>query len=58
MENKMNRAERMIKSARARNKRKLVKGIRKKLTKRYYAHLRHLRQKYQKIRARQHDSKE
>ncbi len=54
----MNRAERMIKSARARNKRKLVKGIKNKLTKRYYAHMKHLRQKYQKIRARQHDSEE
>ncbi len=58
MENKMNRDERMIKSARARNKRKVVKTIRNTLTKRYYAHMKHLRQKYQKIRARQHDSEE
>lgn len=52
------RAERMIKSARARNKRKLVKEIRAKIKRSYYAHMRHLRQKYNKIKARHHDEQE
>ena len=50
-----NRAFRMMQSLRARKRRKLTKEIRKKISKRYYAHMRHLRKKYQKIRARHHD---
>ena len=49
------RAERMIKSARARKRRSLVKEIRKTIAKRYYAHMRHLREKYKKIKSRHHD---
>jgi len=51
----MSKAERMTKSASARKKRKIVKEIKNKITKRYYAHMRHLRQKYNKIKARHHD---
>jgi len=54
-ESVMSKAERMTKSARARKKRKIVKEIKNKITKRYYAHMRHLRQKYNKIKARHHD---
>lgn len=50
----MNRDERMAKSAKARLKRKQIKKIRAKVQRSLYAHLRHLRQKYQKIRGRQH----
>lgn len=50
-----NRAVRMMQSLRARKRRKIVKGIKKKVTKRYYAHMRHLREKYKKIRDRHHD---
>ena len=53
---KMNRADRMLKSARARKRRKIVKEIRKTLRKRFYAHQRHLRQKYKKIRGRLHET--
>ena len=49
------RAERMIKSARARKRRSLVKEIRKTIAKRYYAHMRHLREKYKKIKSRHHN---
>lgn len=52
----MNRADRMLKSARARKRRRTVKEIRKTLRKRFYAHQRHLRQKYKKIRGRQHET--
>jgi hypothetical protein len=48
------RAERMIKSSRARKKRKLVKEIRDKIKRSYYAHMKHLRQKYNKIKLRHH----
>ena len=48
------RAERMMKSSKARNKRKLVKEIRNKIKRSYYAHMKHLRQKYNKIKSRQH----
>ena len=51
----MNKAERMVKSSRARKRRKLIKEIRKKITKRFYAHMRHLRQRNNKIKARHHD---
>ncbi len=51
----MTRDERMAKSAKARSKRKQIKNIRAKIQRSLYAHLRHLRQKYQKIRGRHHD---
>lgn len=51
----MNRAERMVKSSRARKRRKSIKEIRKKIIKRFYAHMRHLRQRNNKIKARHHD---
>lgn len=51
------RADRMIKSARARKKRKLVKEIKKTIQKRFYAHMKHLREKYKKIENRHHDGK-
>ena len=53
-----NRAERMIMSHRARTKRKLVKDIRSKIKRSYYAHMKHLRQKYNKIKSRHHDKQE
>tara|TARA_Y100000592_G_C5406294_1_gene285817 strand:- start:637 stop:798 length:162 start_codon:yes stop_codon:yes gene_type:complete len=49
------RAERMIKSARARKRRSFVKEIRKTIQKRYFAHMRHLKEKYKKIEARHHN---
>ena len=52
------RANRMIKSFRARKRRKLIKEIRKKVEKRYFAHMRHLRNKYSKIKNRQHIAKD
>jgi ABC-type transporter MlaC component len=51
----MKRDERMYKSAKARQRRRLVKAIRAKIKRSYYAHMRHLRKKYQKIRGRHHD---
>jgi hypothetical protein len=47
--------ERMIKSARARKRRKLTKDLIKGLEKRYYRDMKHLREKYNKIKARHHD---
>ncbi len=55
LEKNHTRGDRMAKSAKARAKRKFVKGIRAKIKRSYYAHMRHLRQKYQKIRGRHHD---
>jgi len=49
------RAKRMMQSIRARKRRKIVKSIKKKVTKRYYAHMKHLREKYKKIRSKHHD---
>ena len=51
------RAERMMKSARARKRRSLVKDLKRNIKKRYYAHMRHLREKYKKIESRHHDKK-
>ena len=51
------RANRMIKSSRARKKRQLVIEIKKTIQKRYYAHMKHLREKYKKIENRHHDGK-
>ena len=51
----MNKDERMTKSTKARTKRKQIKEIRAKVQRKLYAHLRHLRQKYQTIRGRHHD---
>ena len=51
----MTKEERMAKPEKARSKRKTVKEIRAKIQRSLYAHLRHLRQKYQKIRGRHHD---
>lgn len=51
----MNKDERMAKSAKARTKRKQIKEIRAKVQRKLYAHLKHLRQKYQTIRGRHHD---
>ncbi len=56
-EKKMDRLERMAKSEKARAKRKLTKSIIKTLQKRYYADMKHLKQKYKKIKARHHDGK-
>jgi|TARA_R110001592_G_C12793270_1_gene716224 hypothetical protein len=53
----MDRLERMAKSDKARAKRKLTKSIIKTLQKRYYADMKHLREKYKKIKARHHDGK-
>jgi len=51
----MTKEERMAKSKKARTKRKTVKEIKAKIKRSLYAHLRHLRQKYQKIKGRHHD---
>lgn len=53
----MNRAERMAKSAKARRKRKETKSIVAGLKKRFYRDMKHLREKYQKIRKRHHDNR-
>ena len=53
----MNRAERMSKSAKARRKRKETKEIVAGLKKRFYRDMKHLREKYKKIRQRHHDDK-
>jgi len=50
------RGERMMQSDRARRKRRSVKEIKRTLLKRYYAHMRHLRQKYNKIKSRHHET--
>ena len=49
-------SRRWIRSKRARSRRKEIKQIRDKVIARYYSRLKHLRQKYQKINARQHHS--
>jgi len=49
----MNRESRIEKSDRARNRRKTVREIRKKLLKRLHAHSKHLKEKTKKIRKRQ-----
>ena len=51
-------SRRWIRSKRARSRRKEIKQIRDKVIARYYSRLKHLRQKYQKINARQHHSTE
>ena len=51
-------SRRWIRSKRARIRRKEIKQIRDKVIARYYSRLKHLRQKYQKINARQHHSTE
>ena len=51
------RADRMIKSSRARKRRSIIKEIKKTVQKRYYAHMRHIREKYKKIEKRHHDGK-
>lgn len=53
----MNRAERIIKSVKARKKRKETKKIVAGLKKRFYRDMKHLREKYQKIRKRHHDNR-
>ena len=52
----MTAQERMIRSARARKRRREKKEIVAGLQKRYYRDLKHLREKYKKIKARHHDS--
>ena len=47
--------ERMIKSARARKRRKTTKDIIAGLQKRYYRDMKHLREKYRKIKGRHHN---
>ena len=47
-------SRRWIRSKRARIRRKEIKQIRDKVIARYYSRLKHLRQKHQKISARQH----
>ncbi len=49
-------AKRWIRSTRARNRRKEMRHIRDQVLGRYYSKLKHLRQKNQKINARQHHS--
>ena len=49
----MNRESRIEKSDRARNRRKIIREIRKKLLKRLHAHNKHLKEKTKKIRKRQ-----
>ena len=56
-EKTMDRLERMDKSDKARAKRKLTKTIIKTIQKRYYADMKHLREKYKKIKQRHHDGK-
>ena len=51
-------SRRWIRSKRARIRRKEIKQIRDKVIARYYSRLKHLRQKHQKISARQHHSTE
>ena len=51
-------SRRWIRSKRARIRRKEIKQIRDKVIARYYSRLKHLRQKHQKINARQHHSTE
>lgn len=46
----------MIKSARARKRRKTTKDIIAGIQKRHYRDMKHLKEKYKKIRARHHDS--
>ena len=50
----MSKTERLIKSAKARRKRKDTKELKDKITKREFSHLRNLREKNKKIKARQH----
>ncbi len=47
--------ERMIKSARARKRRKTTKDIIAGIQKRFYRDMKHLREKYKKIKARHHN---
>jgi len=54
-EKSVSRADRMIKSARARARRKERKQIVAGLKKRFYRDLHHLREKYKKIKNRHHD---
>tara|TARA_B100000029_G_C17387815_1_gene892264 strand:- start:824 stop:991 length:168 start_codon:yes stop_codon:yes gene_type:complete len=49
----VNRALRKYRSIQARKRRALVRKIREKLLKRFYANKRHLREKYKKIKRRQ-----
>jgi len=51
----MTAQERMIKSARARARRKEKKSIIEGIQKRYFRDMKHLREKYKKIKARHHD---
>ena len=51
----MTKAERMVKSARARKKRAETKDIIAGLQKRFYRDMKHLREKYKKIKARHHN---
>ena len=51
-------SRRWIRSKRARSRRKEIKQIRDKVIARYYSRLKHLRQKHQKISARQHQPTE
>ena len=52
----MTTQERMIKSARARKRRKDKKEIIAGIQKRYFRDMKKLREKYKKIKARHHDS--
>ena len=49
----MNKAEKLIQSSKARRKRKKTKELKDTLTKREYTHLKHLRERNKKIKARQ-----
>ena len=51
-------SKRWIRSTRARNRRKEMRQIRDQVLGRYYSKLKHLRQKHQKINARQHHSED
>jgi hypothetical protein len=53
----MTKQDRHAKSERARTHRKHIKAIVKNSRLRFYAHMKHLREKYNKIKSRHHDNK-
>lgn len=56
-ENSMTKQDRYAKSEKARAHRKQIKTIVKDTRLRFYAHMKHLREKYNKIKSRHHDNK-
>ena len=53
----MTKQDRYAKSEKARTHRKAIKTIVRNTRLRFYAHMKHLRDKYNKIKSRQHDNK-